>query len=106
MLSLSRRSGLLLASAAAITTLTVVASPAALAGTTATTSAAFASSGDLPRCTPAHWGRDWLWHDGHWDHWEWDRWSNHAVWKHYRRDDSYCVGDQGAEASPRRQPDS
>jgi hypothetical protein len=95
---------LLLASIAAVTGLTVVAPSAAIADpTSAAATATSASTSDPPRCRPAHWGRDWLWHDGHWDHWEWNRWSNGGEWKHYWRDDRYCDGDRGSEGSPVRE---
>jgi hypothetical protein len=105
MKSMLRRSCVLLAAAAAVTGLTVVVPSAALADTTAAVaeSAAFAPVFDPPRCTPAHWGRHWLWHDDHWDHWEWDRGSNSGEWKHYRRDDRYCDGERSSGAT--RTPD-
>jgi hypothetical protein len=104
----SRTSRLFLASVAAVTGLTVVAQPAALALTTgaSATPTPPVSSAEPPHCTPAHWGRDWLWHDGHWDRWEWDRWSNRGEWKHYLRDDRYCDGDLGDTSSPALEPSS
>jgi hypothetical protein len=104
MKSLLRRWSVLLASSAAVTGLTVIVPSAAVADTTVAASGAVAPGVDPPRCTPAHWGRDWVWHDGHWDRWEWDRWSNSEEWKHYRRDNRYCDGDRGSAAT--REPDS
>jgi hypothetical protein len=102
MKSLSRSSGLLLASTAAAAGLSIIAPSATHADMMAAvaTSAASSSTAEPPHdCEPAHSGRDWRWHDtgdgGHWDRWEWDKWHRVGEWKHYPRDNQYC--EQGAE---------
>jgi hypothetical protein len=95
MQSLPRRLGLLLASTAALSSLSVLGPTAAFAETTAAASSAVSVSDSRPRhCKPAHWGRDWRWHEGrhggHWDHWERKHRHRHGEWKHHWRDDRYC----------------
>lgn len=91
MTELGRRLGVLVASMAVIGSLGVLAPAAASAEARAVESAVAAA----PRhCKPAHWGRDWRWHEGrrggHWDHWQRNRWGRGGEWKHHKRDDRYC----------------
>src|SRR5215218_3053186 len=88
-----RKLGLFVVSTAVVGGATVGLAPAASAAEVAAAPVAATVNRPGPGCRPAHWGRDWQWHDGrrgHWDHREWDRRSHRMEWKHYWRDDRYC----------------
>jgi hypothetical protein len=95
--ALSRKVGLLVAGTAAFCGMTVLV-PATASAATSGAGAAPAPSSDSwapRRCTPAHWGPSWRWHDtrwgGHWDHRVWNRRHTYRVWVHEWRDNHYCA---------------
>jgi hypothetical protein len=87
--ALSKRIGVMVASAAVAFGLAAVAAPVASAETVAT---ARPSSW---WCKPAHTGPNWRWDDGRrWGHWDervWDRQQHRWEWKHQWRDSRYCA---------------
>jgi hypothetical protein len=96
---LSKRIGVMVASAAVAFGLAAVAAPAASAETVATASTTVTVATARPSswwwCKPAHTGRNWRWDDGrrggHWDERVWDRRQHRWEWKHQWRDGRYCA---------------
>jgi hypothetical protein len=111
---LSRRLGLLVAATGAVLSLVAVPAPAASAATPpgpapAAPAGAFAPGAPpaavrlpLPAvvtgrwsCRPVHSGPSWRWDEmrrgSHWDHREWNPRTRRVEWRHYWRDDRYCV---------------
>ena len=99
--ALSKRIGVMVASATVAFGLAAVAAPAASAETVATASTTVTVATARPSswwwwwCKPAHTGRNWRWDDGrrggHWDERVWDRRQHRWEWKHQWRDDRYCA---------------
>ena len=97
--ALSKRIGVLVASAAVAFGVAAVAAPAASAETVATASTTVTVATARPSswwwCKPAHTGRHWRWDDGrrggHWDERVWNRRQHRWEWQHQWRDNRYCA---------------
>ena len=96
--ALSKRIGVMVASAAVTFGLAAVAAPAASAETVATASTTVTVATARPSswwCKPAHMGRNWRWDDGrrggHWDERVWNRRQHRFEWQHQWRDNRYCA---------------
>ena len=106
--ALSKRIGVMVASATVAFGLAAVAAPAASAETVATASTTVTVATARPSswwCKPAHAGRNWRWDDGrrggHWDERVWNRRQHRFEWQHQWRDNRYCAAVR-TDGPPRR----
>ena len=108
--ALSKRIGVMVASATVAFGLAAVAAPAASAETVATASTTVTVATARPSswwwwCKPAHTGRNWRWDDGrrggHWDERVWNRRQHRFEWQHQWRDNRYCAAVR-TDGPPRR----